>query len=741
MAAEKWGKAAEAESLMEGTSKHKSKEKKQPRNAHITFADFLGVADKSESEKEKERKKWETRSQQLYTNSFLWGKKKPTPIAADGASQQQMDDVDFGGSKRRDREKINSHLVQPGVLKMAARGMMPFLTGKSLKKVAPRSRSFKPSDLDTAGSCRRPNLEDFFEVPISHRPPPVMARMVSSGQEDVGDYDVADSAIWSKGLGKRTNVAIGNFLTRKRKDGLDETDFAPVAGMKKLGDDFVGVMFDNTDRKIGIGFVGKYLDSDYNDLARRSDIRRQLDELARNQHRPFFTYWVIFVQIVCFIFAVAVYGIAPIGISEARIEDEILKPSLSIEIVHYYEAENLWIGPRQADLIHLGAKYSPCMRRDYNIEQAIRNDREKENKTACCIRNDGSGCVQLPEDHCSRTLSTWLKWGEQNVTGIGGRTSGSVCGQDPKHCKNPISLVPYEWPDDITEWPICKETSPVPKGEAKDDKHMKCEILGRPCCVGIHGQCIITTREFCEFRRGYFHEEATLCSQISCMNEICGMIPFYNPEKPNQFYRLWTSLFLHAGVFQLLISIAFQWFIMRDLEKLAGWHRIAIIYILSGIAGSLGSAIFIPYQVEAGPSGSQFGLLACLFVEVIQSWQINEKPWGALLKLTLILLGLFVLGLLPMIDNWAHLFGFILGFFLAFAFLPYVTFNVDDRRWKRIGVILCLITMSVLFVVLFLLFYVVPIYKCPNCEYFNCIPFTPTFCKSMEVRITRTNEF
>lgn len=51
-------------------------------------------------------------------------------------------------------------------------------------------------------------------------------------------------------------------------------------------------------------------------------------------------------------------------------------------------------------------------------------------------------------------------------------------------------------------------------------------------------------------------------------------------------------------MFQLLISIAFQWFIMRDLEKLAGWHRIAIIYIVSGIAGSLGSAIFIPYQVE-----------------------------------------------------------------------------------------------------------------------------------------------
>ena len=37
---------------------------------------------------------------------------------------------------------------------------------------------------------------------------------------------------------------------------------------------------------------------------------------------------------------------------------------------------------------------------------------------------------------------------------------------------------------------------------------------------------------------------------------------------------------------------------MRDVEKLAGWHRTAIIYIGSGIAGSLGSATFLPYHVE-----------------------------------------------------------------------------------------------------------------------------------------------
>jgi len=48
----------------------------------------------------------------------------------------------------------------------------------------------------------------------------------------------------------------------------------------------------------------------------------------------------------------------------------------------------------------------------------------------------------------------------------------------------------------------------------------------------------------------------------------------------------------------LLITIIFQMCIMRDVEKLIGWLRIGIIYIISGIAGSLSSAIFLPYHPE-----------------------------------------------------------------------------------------------------------------------------------------------
>lgn len=31
------------------------------------------------------------------------------------------------------------------------------------------------------------------------------------------------------------------------------------------------------------------------------------------------------------------------------------------------------------------------------------------------------------------------------------------------------------------------------------------------------------------------------------MDDVCGLLPFLNPEIPDQFYRLWLSLFLHAG--------------------------------------------------------------------------------------------------------------------------------------------------------------------------------------------------
>ncbi|BFZ18000.1 hypothetical protein BsWGS_21039 [Bradybaena similaris] len=486
-------------------------------------------------------------------------------------------------------------------------------------------------------------------------------------------------------------------------------------------------------RRFGIGIAGEFFERKLRSSIVKS-VRPQIDNL--DDHRPFFSYWVTFVQTVIMITSLVIYGFAPIGIGVSTVTGNVHMPNLAIQTETRLEVENLWIGPRQADLIHLGAKYSPCMRADVNLRLAIDHDRSEEGNTACCIRKDGSGCVQMVKSRCDNVLSTWLKWTNDNP-GPDGRISGSVCGQDPRYCNNPASTAPYEWPDQIITWPVCLNPVPVNTSLSHKNNHMHCEILGRPCCFGIQGECTITTDEHCNLLRGFFHPKAALCSQINCIQEVCGMIPFANSEQPDQFYRLVSSLFLHGGVVHLGISMIFQMWIMRDLEKLLGTIRMVIIYFGSGIAGNLASCTFLPYTVEVGPSGAHFGVAACLFVEVIQSYQMFKHPHLAVFKLCLPIAFLFVLGLLPWVDNWAHLFGFFFGFLLAFSLMPYVTFGHFDKRRKLITVFACLGASVVLFAILIVIFYYAPLTDCEWCAYFNCIPLTVEFCDNMNVQLKK----
>lgn len=80
--------------------------------------------------------------------------------------------------------------------------------------------------------------------------------------------------------------------------------------------------------------------------------------------------------------------------------------------------------------------------------------------------------------HFQKSISTWKKWSPGD-SGPGGRISGSVCGLDPKYCDAPASIAPYEWPDDITKWPICRKTNSFSQRFRYKDhtaEHMVCEV-------------------------------------------------------------------------------------------------------------------------------------------------------------------------------------------------------------------------------------------------------------------------
>lgn len=122
-------------------------------------------------------------------------------------------------------------------------------------------------------------------------------------------------------------------------------------------------------------------------------------------------------------------------------------------------------------------------------------------------------------------------------------------------------------------------------------------------------------------------------------------------------------------------------------------------------------------------------MIACLFVELFQSWQIIARPFTALIKLCGLVLLLLLIGLLPYVDNFAHMIGFLFGFLLAFIFLPYLSFGEFDRRRKLIQIIVCFVLVISLYVVGFVVFYGTQDSGCNGCEYLNCIPFTRDFCQ------------
>uniref|UniRef100_A0A7N6BXJ1 Inactive rhomboid protein n=1 Tax=Anabas testudineus TaxID=64144 RepID=A0A7N6BXJ1_ANATE len=485
-------------------------------------------------------------------------------------------------------------------------------------------------------------------------------------------------------------------------------------------------LFAREKRPYGLGIVGRLTNRTYR---KRIDsyVKRQIEDM--DDHRPFFTYWITFVHLLITALAVTIYGIAPVGFSQ---HETVLRNKGVYENVKFVQQQNFWVGPSSEALIHLGAKFSPCMRHDKEIQKLIQEKKERERQSGCCVRNDRSGCLQTLQEECSSTLAVWVKWPHHPSTPfLNGkpRQHGSVCHQDPRICLEPASVSPHDWPDDITKWPVCTRYN---TGNHTNLPHIDCTITGRPCCLGTKGRCEITSREYCDFMHGYFHEEATLCSQVACMDDVCGLLPFINPEIPDQFSRLWLSLFLHAGIVHCLVSVLFQMTVLRDLEKLAGWLRISIIYMLSGITGNLASAIFLPYRAEVGPAGSQFGILACLFVELFQSWQILERPWRAFAKLLAISVFFFSFGLLPWIDNFAHICGFASGFFLSFAFLPYISFGRSDTYRKRVQICVSILVFLGLLASLAVLFYIYPV-KCDWCEFLTCIPITDKFCEKYDL--------
>jgi rhomboid protease GluP len=75
-------------------------------------------------------------------------------------------------------------------------------------------------------------------------------------------------------------------------------------------------------------------------------------------------------------------------------------------------------------------------------------------------------------------------------------------------------------------------------------------------------------------------------------------------------WRVVTSMFVHIGVIHLLFNMWCLWSLGRLAERLMGNWNYLVLYLLSGVGGSLVSLWLHPQLVSAGASGAIFGVAA-----------------------------------------------------------------------------------------------------------------------------------
>src|SRR5882724_11544653 len=116
-------------------------------------------------------------------------------------------------------------------------------------------------------------------------------------------------------------------------------------------------------------------------------------------------------------------------------------------------------------------------------------------------------------------------------------------------------------------------------------------------------------------------------------NEV--LIPFgakanYYIQARHEWWRFVTPMFLHVNVLHLMVNMYSLWIVGPYVEKLYGSAKFVVFWVLTGVAGVIGSYLTVRPNlpantlvrflfkdhdvVSAGASGALFGLVGVLFV-------------------------------------------------------------------------------------------------------------------------------
>ena len=152
-----------------------------------------------------------------------------------------------------------------------------------------------------------------------------------------------------------------------------------------------------------------------------------------------------------------------------------------------------------------------------------------------------------------------------------------------------------------------------------------------------------------------------------------------------EWWRLVTSMFVHAGMLSLLVNIAGLVQLGLVLERLVGHLAFAAVYIAAGVLTSLVSLSASSVTVSVGASGSVFGLYGLLLASAV--WGLVNRsvltiPLGVLKQLApagavFILYSLATSGLSTLAESAGFAVGVVIGLVVSRS----VSEQKPSARW------------------------------------------------------------
>ena len=223
------------------------------------------------------------------------------------------------------------------------------------------------------------------------------------------------------------------------------------------------------------------------------------------------------------------------------------------------------------------------------------------------------------------------------------------------------------------------------------ESHIRCTRCERPICpdcmvsapVGFQcPDCVregnASVREARTLAGGAIHRDPVLVTKILVALNVGFFVLQYVTDDAlttdfamngvavavfDEWYRLITAAFLHAGLMHLALNMLALWLVGGAVESRLGRWRYLVVYLLSALGGSvLSYAVDSPLQTSVGASGAVFGLFGALFVLMLRL----RFDVGGLIAIIAINV---VIGFVPGFNiNWrAHLGGLLVGTLLTAA--------------------------------------------------------------------------